>query len=166
MSTPTVTISYADKAKFYEDLRREIEAYADPIWYTALANAAACLNQHLPRLNWVGFYLMRRGELVLGPFQGHPACTRIAIGRGVCGTAAAKRQSMLVPDVDAFPGHIVCDSASKSEVVIPLINASGVVIGVLDLDSPDLARFDEADQRGLELIVATLLQSTSLPAEF
>jgi len=125
-----------------------------------LANTSALLFTTLPQLNWAGFYLLRSPEeLVLGPFQGKPACVRIALGRGVCGTAAAERRTVLVPDVHAFPGHIACDSASNSEIVLPLIRANGELLGVLDLDSPILERFDAIDQQGLERIVRTLLGS-------
>lgn len=113
------------------------------------ANAAALIWHELPDLNWAGFYFRRGNELVLGPFQGKPACVRIAIGEGVCGTAAAQGRSVLVPDVHAFPGHIACDPASRSELVVPLVE-DGAVRGVLDLDSPLLARFGEADRLGCE----------------
>ena len=124
--------------------------------HDAVANAAnlsALLAHRLPDINWVGFYLMRDGELVVGPFQGKPACVRIAVGRGVCGTAAARRQTVVVPDVHAFPGHIACDAASNSEIVVPLLR-NGVVLGVLDVDSPRFDRFDADDQAGLEAIAA------------
>jgi GAF domain-containing protein len=125
-----------------------------------LANTSALLFTTLPQLNWAGFYLLRSpDELVLGPFQGKPACVRIALGRGVCGTAAAARRTVLVPNVHEFPGHIACDSASNSEIVLPLINNNGELLGVLDLDSPVLERFDAIDQQGLERIVATLMRS-------
>jgi GAF domain-containing protein len=121
-----------------------------------LANASALLNQFLDRTNWVGFYVMEgEDELVLGPFQGLPACVRIALGKGVCGTAARDRQTQLVEDVHAFPGHIACDAASQSEVVVPII-VGGRVFGVLDIDSPELARFTEEDARGLEKFVSVL----------
>jgi L-methionine (R)-S-oxide reductase len=129
---------------------------------SGLANAAnlcALLYQVLPDLNWVGFYFLQGGELVLGPFQGKVACVRIAIGRGVCGTAALRRETLVVPDVHAFPGHIACDAASVSEIVVPLLQA-GRLLGVLDLDSPRLARFDQADATGLEAAVELLLQSS------
>ena len=123
-----------------------------------LANTSALLFTTLPQLNWAGFYLLRSpDELVLGPFQGKPACVRIALGRGVCGTAAATRRTVLVPNVHEFPGHIACDSASNSEIVLPLIAGNGELLGVLDLDSPVLVRFDAIDQLGLERIVRTLL---------
>ncbi len=126
------------------------------------ANLASLVFHSLPDLNWAGFYWMKGGELVLGPFQGKPACVRIALGRGVCGTAARERRTIVVQDVHAFPGHIACDSASESEVVVPLVHA-GNVIGVLDLDSPRRSRFDEADARGLEALVAVFLEATDLP---
>ena len=123
-----------------------------------LANTSALLFTTLLQLNWAGFYLLNSPkELVLGPFQGKPACVRIALGRGVCGTAAAERRAVLVPNVHEFPGHIACDSASNSEIVLPLIRANGELLGVLDLDSPVLERFDVIDQQGLEQIVRTLL---------
>lgn len=122
-----------------------------------LSNASALLNQFLEDTNWVGFYLMEQGELVLGPFQGLPACVRIAVGRGVCGTAVAERQTLRIEDVHAFPGHIACDAASNSEIVIPLIK-DDEVIGVLDIDSPSKGRFTEEDQQGLELFVHHLLK--------
>ena len=121
-----------------------------------LSNASALLNQFLPNINWVGFYLMQQDELVLGPFQGLPACVRIPVGRGVCGTAVAKKETLLIDDVHAFPGHIACDAASQSEIVIPLI-LKDAVIGVLDIDSPIKNRFTEEDQIGLEQFVHTLL---------
>ena len=113
-----------------------------------LANASALLNQALTDINWVGFYLMEDGKLVLGPFQGRTACIIIPLGRGVCGTAAAKDEVQLVPDVHAFPGHIACDSASNAEIVLP-IHANGRVIGVLDIDSPTTGRFSETERKSL-----------------
>ena len=130
----------------------------------ALANAAnmsALLFRALPNLNWAGFYFLHGRELVLGPFQGQVACVRIALGRGVCGTAAERRQTLIVPDVHAFPGHIACDSASRSEIVIPLIQG-GQLLGVLDLDSPLLGRFDQEDGAGLEAAAAVLLRCSDL----
>ncbi|WP_392454079.1 GAF domain-containing protein [Chryseomicrobium aureum] len=122
-----------------------------------LSNASALLNQFLDDTNWVGFYLMQDGELVLGPFQGLPACVRIAVGRGVCGTAVEKNETLRIEDVHAFPGHIACDAASNSEIVIPLVK-DGEVIGVLDIDSPSKARFTEVDQAGLETFVDHLMK--------
>ena len=120
-----------------------------------LSNAAALLWQELGDINWAGFYKMENGHLVLYPFQGKPACTRIAAGRGVCGTAVAEDRTQLVPDVHRFPGHIACDCASNSEIVVP-IHAAGTVWGVLDIDSPSLGRFTEADREGLEAFVKIL----------
>ena len=115
-----------------------------------LAKASALLWQELSEINWAGFYLLQGEKLILGPFQGKPACIEIPLGRGVCGTAAAGNQTVLVPDVHKFPGHIACDSASMSEIVVPLFGKTGEVVGVLDIDSPMFARFDENDQAGLE----------------
>jgi len=123
-----------------------------------LANAAALLNQFLHNINWVGFYLAEGEELVLGPFQGLPACVRIPFGKGVCGTAAQNKKTELVPDVHLFPGHIACDAASQSEIVVPMIK-NGNVIGVLDIDSPMKNRFDDIDQHYLEKFVEVLVAS-------
>jgi len=125
------------------------------------ANMCALLYQVLPDVNWVGFYFMQQGELVLGPFQGKVACVRIALGRGVCGTAANRREVLVVPDVNEFPGHIACDSASRLEIVVPLI-LGGRLMGVLDVDSPQLGRFDGQDRAGLEAAVDLLLESSEL----
>jgi L-methionine (R)-S-oxide reductase len=148
-----------DKAGSYVDLAGEIDALiAGEADFTAnLANAAAAIYHALPALNWSGFYLLRGPELVLGPFQGKPACTRIPIGKGVCGAAAERREAVLVPDVRSFPGHIACDPASQSELVVPLIRGEKL-IGVLDLDSPLLARFDARDQAGCEAVVAVIMR--------
>ena len=127
------------------------------------ANLAALIFHTLPDLNWAGFYWLKGGELVLGPFQGKPACVRIALGKGVCGSAAQARKTIVVPDVHAFPGHIACDSASRSEVVVPVV-VSGRVAGVLDLDSPLPARFDEEDARALESLVADFVAATDMGA--
>ncbi|HUE84105.1 MAG TPA: GAF domain-containing protein [Pyrinomonadaceae bacterium] len=121
------------------------------------ANTSALLFHSLPEINWVGFYFLKEGELVLGPFQGKPACVRIAVGKGVCGTAAARRETILVPNVHEFPGHIACDSASNSEIVIPLMNEDQL-IGVLDVDSPDSGRFDDDDARGLNELAQMLIE--------
>ena len=123
-----------------------------------LANTASLLYHSMPDLNWVGFYLLKDGELVVGPFQGKPACVRIAMGKGVCGTAAAKRAPVIVENVHEFAGHIACDSASNSEIVLPIVRGNEL-IGVLDLDSPKFARFDEQDQAGLEQVVAALVKT-------
>ncbi|MGE6755637.1 GAF domain-containing protein [Rossellomorea sp. NPDC071047] len=124
-----------------------------------LSNASALLNQFMDRINWVGFYLYEEesNQLVLGPFQGLPACVRIPLGKGVCGTSASEQKTLLVEDVHQFPGHIACDAASQSEIVIPLVK-EGKLIGVLDIDSPEKARFDEEDQKYLELFVDELLK--------
>ncbi len=123
------------------------------------ANIAALLFHQLPDLNWAGFYFMKGGELVVGPFQGLPACVRIPLGRGVCGTAAAQRKTIVVEDVAQFPGHIPCDGASRSEIVVPLVSDDDVLVGVLDLDSPVPGRFDQADARGLEAIARRYVSS-------
>ena len=187
MSTHFPVPDFSDKAAGYRELDAQLAALLagehDLIANTA--NAAALLYGALPDLNWAGFYLLRPSagagsgagsgaddgahELVLGPFQGKPACMRIALGRGVCGTAAAERRTVLVPDVHAFPGHIACDAASNSEIVVPMIRGAGGgardgadgggLLGVLDLDSPKLGRFDAVDQAGLEKIVETLVAS-------
>jgi len=158
-------ITGEDKPEFYRELAAQLEALLagerDPI--ANAANTAALLFQMLPRLNWSGFYFMRGGELVLGPFQGKPACVRIPVGRGVCGAAVARAQSMLVEDVHAFPGHIACDADSRSELVVPLVRG-GRVLGVIDLDSPEPARFDAADQAGIERIAAIYLAASAAEA--
>jgi L-methionine (R)-S-oxide reductase len=145
------------KAELWRDLVDAIDAITagepDPI--ANMANAAALLFDWLPDLNWAGFYRLIEGELVLGPFQGKVACIRIALGSGVCGTAATTRATQLITDVHAFPGHIPCDSASSSELVVPVIH-SGNVIAVIDLDSPSLARFDAEDAAGGEALAAVL----------
>lgn len=149
------------KPELYRDLISALDGLTagerDPI--ANMANAAALIRQWLPDLNWAGFYRLVDGELVLGPFQGKAACIRIALGAGVCGTAAATRTTQLVADVHAFPGHIACDAASRSELVVPLIaNAGehGRLLGVLDLDSPLPARFDDEDARGCEALARLL----------
>ena len=125
------------------------------------ANFSALLFHSLPDVNWVGFYLMKEGELVLGPFQGKPACIRIALGKGVCGTAAERRETVLVDNVHDFPGHIACDSDSNAEVVVPLV-AGDRLLGVLDVDSPSLARFTDEDATGLNHLVAIFLDSCEI----
>ncbi|MBR1860339.1 MAG: GAF domain-containing protein [Lachnospiraceae bacterium] len=124
-----------------------------------LANASALIFESMENLNWAGFYLMDRGSLVLGPFQGKTACIRIAVGRGVCGTAVEKDETQLVKNVHEFPGHIACDGASNSEIVVP-IHSEGRIVGVLDIDSPVLARFDESDREGLKEFVRALEEVT------
>lgn len=146
-------------ASQYETLAKQLDALlaGENDRIANLSNASALLNQFLTNINWVGFYIMQENELVLGPFQGLPACVRIPIGRGVCGTAVAKKETMVVENVHAFPGHIACDAASQSEIVIPLVQQDKV-IGVLDIDSPITNRFSHEDQTGLELFVKTLLK--------
>jgi len=150
------TIQSSSKPEFYRELAGQLQALldgeADPI--ANAANTSALIFQMLPELNWAGFYFLQSDdELVLGPFQGKPACVRIAVGRGVCGTAIEKEQSILVEDVHAFPGHIACDAASRSELVVPLFR-DGLVFGVIDLDSPLPGRFDSDDQAGIEALSA------------
>jgi L-methionine (R)-S-oxide reductase len=149
----------AEKCALYRDLAEQLDALltgeADAV--ANAANAAAAIFNSLPHLNWAGFYFLRDDTLVLGPFQGRPACVRIKIGDGVCGTAARERRSIVVPDVDAFPGHIACDTASRSELVVPLLDEDRL-LGVLDLDSPDLARFDTVDQTGCEALAAIIVR--------
>ncbi len=158
-------INYSDKAKFYKELLSEAQGLFEKEWFTNLANTAALINQHLPEINWVGFYVLHNDELLLTSFQGLPACTRIRLGKGVCGTAATTLTTQLVPDVDLFPGHIVCDAASKSEIVIPLVH-EGRLLGVLDIDSPNKNRFDLQDQQGLEALVQALINCTTWPSTF
>lgn len=150
-----------DPAKSKAELYRDLCEAADAITHgehdavANMANIAALLWQYLPDLNWAGFYRVIDGELVLGPFYGKPACIRIALGQGVCGTAAQSGATQLVPDVHAFPGHIACDAASRSELVVPVI-AGGSVIAVIDLDSPVIARFDAKDSAGIEGLAALI----------
>jgi L-methionine (R)-S-oxide reductase len=150
-------IASTDTATLYDDLRAALDALTadEPDAIANMANAAALLWEYLPDLNWAGFYRLVGGELVLGPFQGKAACIRIAIGKGVCGTAAETRETQLVEDVHAFPGHIACDAASRSELVVPIV-VEGRLIGVLDLDSPSPARFTTADAAGCEALMALL----------
>ena len=158
---PTNSASPAELLEgLQEQARALLQGERDPI--ANAANLSSLIFHALPELNWAGFYWMKGGELVLGPFQGKPACVRIALGRGVCGTAARERRTIVVPDVDKFPGHIACDSASRSEVVVPVVR-EGQVLGVLDIDSPVLARFDEAHARALERLVADFVEATDLP---
>jgi L-methionine (R)-S-oxide reductase len=150
----TSNLSQLPKPELYRELAGQIAALVrdetDPV--ANMANCAGVLFYSVPRLNWVGFYLLKGGELVLGPFQGRPACVRIAFGRGVVGTAAEKRTTIRVGDVNQFPGHIVCDTASKSEIVVPLVSDDSHLLGVLDVDSPELDRFDAEDEAGLQTI--------------
>lgn len=155
MSTPSA------KREAYDSLNAQLASLlqGERDMIANLAQFAALVSQCVPSLNWAGFYLARGEELVLGPFQGKVACVRIAFGRGVCGTCASTRQPQVVEDVDAFPGHIACDSASRSELVLPVI-LGGTLLGVLDLDSPELGRFDEGDADGLGRMLSILVQAT------
>ncbi len=151
------------KADVYADLASQARGLftGERDWLANAANLAGLLFWSLPDLNWAGFYLMKDGELVLGPFQGKPACIRIALGKGVCGTAAAEHRSMVVADVNDFPGHIACDAASRSELVVPLLNGERL-LGVLDLDSPLPGRFDDSDRAGIEALAALWVAASAL----
>jgi L-methionine (R)-S-oxide reductase len=164
MSHAARRYAFADKTSDYRELAQELKGLlaGERDLIANAANTSALLYGALPEVNWVGFYFLKDGELVVGPFQGKPACVRIALGRGVCGTAAAERRTQLVTDVHAFAGHIACDPASRSEIVIPLVSG-GELIGVMDIDSPRPGRFDAEDQRGLELL-AGLFLAASAPA--
>jgi len=157
------TTAGASKAETYRELTAQLAGLlaGETNGLANAANTAALLYQGLPGLNWAGFYFLRDGGLVLGPFQGKVACVRLTLGRGVCGTAAQRRETVVVPDVEKFPGHVACDHASRSEIVVPLIK-EGKLLGVLDLDSPNLARFDAADAAGLEAMVKIFLQGSDL----
>lgn len=141
----------------YELMNEQLKSLAEdePNFIPVLSNASALIFENLEELNWAGFYLMNKGSLLLGPFQGKTACIRIPLGKGVCGTAAEKDETVVVKDVHEFPGHIACDSASNSEIVVP-IHSEGRVVGVLDLDSTKFDRFNDADKQGLEAFVKTL----------
>ena len=162
MSYATTRYDFRDKSAGYAQLARELagllEGERDLI--ANAANACALIFDALPEVNWAGFYFLKDGELVVGPFQGKPACVRIALGRGVCGTAAAERRTLVVPDVHVCPGHIACDAASRSELVVPLI-AGSQLLGVLDLDSPRPGRFDQHDARGVESLAAQFVAAAA-----
>jgi len=147
----------ADYASLAEELNGLLTGERDFI--ANAANTSALLFDALPDINWAGFYFLREGELVVGPFQGKPACVRIALGKGVCGTAAASRKTIVVQDVHEFPGHIACDAASQSEIVVPLLR-DDVLLGVLDIDSPSVGRFDDADRRGIERLATIFVASS------
>ncbi|WP_444921852.1 GAF domain-containing protein [Microbulbifer sp. CnH-101-G] len=151
--------------KFYTSLNSQLEGLlsAENDWLANTANASALLFMELEDINWAGFYFLHEDELRLGPFQGKPACTRIPVGAGVCGTAVSTGESQLVEDVHQFPGHIACDAVSASEVVIPLYDNNGRCLGVLDIDSPTVARFTQEDLTGLQGFAQVLLKSTDLP---
>jgi GAF domain-containing protein len=154
------TYDFAKPDAAYAELARDLRALlaGEKDLIANAANTSALIYDALPDLNWAGIYLYKSGELVLGPFQGKPACVRIALGKGVCGTAAERRETVLVEDVHAFPGHIACDSASNSEIVVPLLSGKEL-LGVLDLDSPKPRRFGAADQRGLEALAKIFVDS-------
>jgi L-methionine (R)-S-oxide reductase len=157
------------KPALFHELRLELSGLLTEDWLSNLSNFSAALYSRLPDLNWCGFYLVRREtgpeHLKLGPFQGNPACLDIPFSRGVCGKAARTRQSLWVDDVHAFPDHIACDARSRSEIVIPLMNDQAI-IGVLDLDSPTVARFDSEDEAGLKSLIDLLMEKTVWPKEF
>ena len=146
----------------YQTLLAQAEGIleTEPWYVAAFSNISALINENLPDLNWAGFYLIRDGWLTVGPFQGKPACIRIAAGKGVCGTAVLRNETIVVPDVHAFPGHIACDAASASEIVVP-VHGGGSVKGVLDIDSPVKDRFSEADREGLEQLVKLIEERVS-----
>ncbi|MDR6937224.1 MULTISPECIES: GAF domain-containing protein [unclassified Luteibacter] len=154
-------IATDDKAALYADLVQQAEGlmHGETNAIANAANFAALVYDVVPDLNWAGFYLFDGTELVVGPFQGKPACIRIAIGRGVCGTAAQTRQTQLVRDVHEFAGHIACDAASNSEIVVPLVKADGTLYGVWDVDSPSVARFDDEDRKGMEALCAVFMRT-------
>jgi GAF domain-containing protein len=155
------THTYASKREHYDDLVRQARGIlaGERDLIANAANFGALIYHSLPQVNWAGFYLYDGTELVVGPFQGKPACIRIALGRGVCGTAAQTRQTQLVRDVNAFAGHIACDAASQSEIVVPLVKADGSLLGVWDVDSPVTDRFDEDDRTGMEALCAVFMVS-------
>lgn len=155
----SVALESTDKAARYAELLPQLASLVEgePDLVANLANLTAALRVCVPSASWIGFYITRQGELVLGPFQGNVACVRIKFGKGVCGTAAAEQRTVIVPDVELFPGHIACDAGSRSEIVVPIVRA-GVVVAVLDLDSYDLAAFDDTDAAGLAPIAALAAQ--------
>ena len=157
----------ASKPELYQDLCEQARGIlaGEPNVIANAANFAALVYHSLPDFNWAGFYLYDGTELVVGPFQGKPACIRIALGRGVCGTAAESRQTQLVRDVHAFEGHIACDAASNSEIVVPLINADGSLFGVWDVDSPLVGRFDDEDRAGMEALCAVFMDAVKAESQ-
>ena len=163
MTFELATQEHATKAELFLSLGKQLRSLLqdERDFIANAANLSSLLFYSLPDLNWAGFYLLKNEELVLGPFQGKPACVRIKLGQGVCGTAASRRQTILVENVHDFPGHIACDSASNSEIVVPILTGDRL-IGVLDLDSPTLARFDEDDARGLNELVDIFIDATHL----
>jgi len=165
MTFPVANQETGSKAELYAQLQSQLRSLlaGERDFIANAANLASLLYHSLPDLNWAGFYLTKGDELVLGPFQGKPACVRIAMGKGVCGTAAEQRQTILVANVHDFPGHIACDSASNSEIVVPLIMGTRL-IGVLDLDSPSFGRFDDEDAKGLNELAQIFLDLVNLEA--
>jgi len=157
----TTTTTYASKREHYDDLVMQARGLMldESSLIANAANFSALIFNSLPEVNWAGFYLFDGRELVVGPFQGKPACIRIALGRGVCGTAAQDRQTQLVRDVHAFDGHIACDAASQSEIVVPLVQADGILLGVWDVDSPVIDRFDDEDRAGMEALCAVFMET-------
>lgn len=157
---------FRNKAADYESLADELSGLlaGEHNWIANAANTSALLFDALPVINWVGFYFLQdeRAGLVVGPFQGKPACVRIPLGKGVCGTAAATRKTIVVPDVHEFPGHIACDAASRSEIVVPLLKGDRL-LGVLDIDSPEPARFDDADRQGIERLASIFVAGSQDP---
>ena len=160
MSHSATRYEFTDKKSDYASLARELSALlaGESDLIANAASTVALIFDAVPKLNWAGFYFLKDGVLVVGPFQGKPACVRIALGAGVCGAAAAQRATLVVPDVSKFAGHIACDAASRSEIVIPLIQGDEL-LGVLDVDSPEPGRFDDADRRGLEELAVIFLAS-------
>jgi L-methionine (R)-S-oxide reductase len=165
-SLSTSDVFSTDKVALYAHIHEQVNAIVagEQDWIANTANCAAILFHSLPNINWAGFYFLKGKDLVLGPFQGKPACVRIGPGRGVCGAAVAKRQTLVVPNVHEFPGHIACDPASNSEIVLPLLSGDRV-LGVLDIDSPLANRFDADDATGLQAIVTSLLAGSDVADE-
>ncbi|HEY0199110.1 MAG TPA: GAF domain-containing protein [Rhodanobacter sp.] len=155
--------AYASKREHYDDLAQQVRGLiaGESSLIANAANFGALVYHSLSDVNWAGFYLYDGTELVVGPFQGKPACIRIALGRGVCGTAAQSRETQLVRDVHAFDGHIACDAASQSEIVVPLVKADGTLLGVWDVDSPLIDRFDDEDREGMEALCAMFMESVA-----
>ena len=159
------TITATDKSGLYAELAQQARGllHGENNLVANAANFAALAYHALPDINWCGFYFLDGNELVVGPFQGKPACIRIALGRGVCGIAAVARATQVVDDVAAHPNHVYCDGASRSEIVVPLVRADGSLLGVWDVDSPSLARFDEADRAGMEALCVVFMQALGNP---
>ena len=159
----TISVPEGNKTQIYGELAVQARALlaGEDNRIANAANFSALVFHALPDLNWAGFYFFDGQELVVGPFQGQPACVRIALGKGVCGTAAVTRATQVVPDVSEFPGHIACDAASRSEIVVPLVAADGALLGVFDVDSPRPARFDDDDRQGLEALCRIWLEAVA-----